>query len=337
MGLYAYCFGGGSLFIIGAWEALVSAYTHLNPSTSSLSSPDRGISNMTTMKTASATGRKTKKSSLSSVSLIAVAVLSFLFILNSLVSLIDAIHTKDGVGFVLQLEIAAIASLFLLYSAAGFCVNFTDSISLPSSLISLIALFSFGQEFLFFYLQKKDPSGIENRYFNLVLLPIGVCFLSTLLELAHPKSIFPSLARGLALILQGTWFIQMGYSFFTVLIVHGCTLLERSRANFTVKCKGDPEYHRGGAIATLQFNCHLAFLVVLVVGVYSFLIAKYGIPDDYMTYKPLSAELQKMDDHSRFVLDDGDGDEEINEEQNAENQKTLVIVSETGVNGFGPH
>ncbi|XP_042500227.1 uncharacterized protein LOC122078340 [Macadamia integrifolia] len=338
MGLYTYCFAGGAFALIGAWEALVSAHAHLNPSSSTLSSPDRGTS-ATTTTTARATGRKSKTTScLSSVSLIAVAVLSFLFILNSLVSLFDAIHTKDRVGFAVQLEIAAIASLFLLYSVSGFLVNFSDSISFPSSLISLIALFAFGQEFLFFYLQRKDPDGIENRYFNLVLLPIGVCFLSTLHELALPKSLFPSLARGIALILQGTWFVQMGFSFFSNLIAQGCKLNERSKANYTVNCKGHLDYHRGGAISTLQFNCHLAFLVVLIVGAYSFLAAKYGIRADYATYKPLGAELQKMDDYSRFTLDyDGDEDEEIKEEKSAEKQKVLQVASKTGINGFGVH
>ncbi|KAJ4961423.1 hypothetical protein NE237_021333 [Protea cynaroides] len=60
-----------------------------------------------------------------------------------------------------ELEIAAIASLFLLFSAAGFLVNFMDSILLPLSLISLIALFTFGQEFLFFLSSKERP--IWNR------------------------------------------------------------------------------------------------------------------------------------------------------------------------------
>ncbi|KAJ4972989.1 hypothetical protein NE237_006163 [Protea cynaroides] len=336
MGVFTYCVAGGAFVLIGAWEAFVSTYAHLNPSVSSLSSPGRGAS--TTATTTTRTIRRKTKTSLSFFSFVAVAAVSFVVILNSMISLFEASRTNDRVGFALQLEISAIASLFLLYSVVGFLVDFTDSISLPSSLLSLIALFAFGQEFLFFYLQKKDPSGIENRYFDLVLIPIGICFLSTIYELARPKSVLPSLARGVGLVLQGTWFFQMGLSFFTVLIVHGCTLHERSRANYTVKCKGHPEYHRGRAIAVLQFNCHLALLVVLVVGLYSFLVGKYGIRGDYTAYKPLSAELQNMYDHSRFTLDsDGEDDEEIKEEQRAEKQESFVMVSETGVNGFGAH
>ncbi|XP_043687047.1 uncharacterized protein LOC122638243 [Telopea speciosissima] len=337
MGLYTYCIAGGAFVVIGAWEALVSAHAHLNPSSSSLSSHEQGTSTTTTT-TGRTTRRKTKKSSLSSVRFIAISTLSFFFILNALFSLFDAIRTNDRIGFVVQLEIASIASLFFLYSAAGVLIHFSDSISLPSSLINLIALIAFGQEFLFFYLQRKDPSGIENRYFNLLLLPIGVCFLTTLHELALPKSIFPKVARGVALILQGTWFVQMGFSFFTFLMVQGCSLIEKSRANYTVNCNGHTEYHRGGAIATLQFNCHLAFIVVLVVGAYSILAGKYGIRADYTTYKPLGAELQKVDDYSRFTLDyDGDDDEEIKEENSTEKQKASVIVSETVVNGFSAH
>ncbi|XP_043704100.1 uncharacterized protein LOC122654179 [Telopea speciosissima] len=323
MGVLTYCLAGEAFVLIGAWEAFVSVYAHLNSSASSLSSPpDRSYSTTTTTKT---TSRKIKKSL--SFSFIAGAAFSFVFILNSLVSLLNAIRRNDRVGLAIQLEIAAIASLFLLYSVVGFFVDYTDSISLPSSLLSLISLFAFGQEFLHFYLQRKDPSGIENRYFDLLLLPIGVCFLSSILELAWPKSVLPSLVRGVALVLQGTWFFQMGFSFFTDFMVHGCALHERSRANYTVKCKGHPEYHRGRAIATLQFNCHLAFLVILVVVLYSFLAGKYGIRGDYTAYKPINVELQKMYHHPRFTLySDCDEDDEIKEEQKAEKQESLVIL-----------
>nr|DAD27210.1 TPA_asm: hypothetical protein HUJ06_028678 [Nelumbo nucifera] len=37
----------------------------------------------------------------------------------------------------------------------------------------------------------------------------------------------------------------MGFSFYTSLIAHGCSLHEKRRGNYTVKCKGHPEYHRG--------------------------------------------------------------------------------------------
>lgn len=251
-----------------------------------------------------------------------------------MVSFVDALNSNDKVGSALQLQVLALASLFLLFSITGVLLKFKKSFHLPHSIVSLIGLFVLVEEFLLFYLQKKDPSGIENRYFDLLLVPITVCLFSTVMELKSPKSNYPKLARGVGLILQGTWFVQMALSFYTKLIASGCSLHESSRGNFTVRCKAHADYHRARAIATLQFNCHLALLVASIVVVYSFIVAKYGVPGDFTQYRPLT-EMQQFE-NAQFTLDSDDNvGEEIREEGNVGNQK--VEVMESGVNGYGTH
>ncbi|MCL7027492.1 hypothetical protein MKW94_029323 [Papaver nudicaule] len=268
---------------------------------------------------------------------VSVAFLSLFFLVDSVISSSDALNIKDQVGFSLQLDIFSISSLFLLYSVVGLLSNSTNLLPIPTSMLNLIAVFGFGQELLIFYLQKKDPDGIENRYFDLLLVPILICILSTVLEMGLPKSNLPGLGRGFGLILHGTWFIQMGFSFYTDLIVHGCGLHETSRGNFTVKCKGHMDSHRGKAIATLQFNCHLALLVVLIVGVYSFIGNKFGFPSGDSNYKPLNAELHQLGNQTRFTLD-SDDEESMLEENVAQQKATLTIVPVSSeVNGFGNH
>lgn len=196
------------------------------------------------------------------------------------------------------------------------------------------------EEFLLFYLQRKDPSGIENRYFDLLLVPIMVCIFSTILELKSPESGFPRLGRGVGLILQGMWFLQMGFAFYSSLMVNGCYLHEKSRGNYTVRCKGHPDYHRGRAIATLQFNCTLALLVALIAGGYSIVCKKNGVSGEFMKYRPIGAEMQPLDNQARFTLDsDGDDDNEdgIKEEGNVVTHKVLEAVPVQGVNGNGSH
>lgn len=165
---------------------------------------------------------------------------------------------------------------------------------------------------------------------------------STVLELKSPKSNYHRLARGIGLILQGTWFLQMGVSFYTNLMTHGCSLHEKSRGNYTIRCKGHPEYHRARAIATLQFNCHLSFLVVLISGVYSIISKRNGggSRGDFTRYKPLGAEMQQLDNHAHFTLDsDGDDDNEIENEirEEANMAKHKADVKESGANGYGSH
>ncbi|XP_058115522.1 uncharacterized protein LOC131258309 [Magnolia sinica] len=319
MGLFTLCLGGGAFFLIGAWEALSSSYAHLHPSLSYTSQPSRKHGN----------------SFFSSFTLFAIALFSFLSILNSIFSSVDALQHNDRVGFALQLQYSATSFLFLIYSLTGFLIDFTQLLPLPPSILNLIALFAFGQEFLLFYLQRKDPYGLENRYFDLLLVPIFICFFSTLLQMGLPKSPFPTLARGIGLILQGTWFIQMGFSFYTSLIAHGCTLHEKSRGNYTIRCKGHPESHRSKAITTLQFNCHLAFLVVLVISAYSVMGQGHRPTSDYRSYKPLSEELRQFDNPSQFTLNSDDDEEEITLEEKAIQQKPPLQV--LGANGFGAH
>ncbi|XP_059670228.1 uncharacterized protein LOC132315832 [Cornus florida] len=326
MGLFTYTLAGGGFILIGALESLISSSETLK----SKSPPFPANQS-------SSTTKSTKTASLSpSVTFTAISLLSFFFILNSIISSIDAANNSDHIGVAIQLQVIAIASLFFLYSVLGLLTHFNNWISLPSPILNLLCLFAFVEEFLLFYLQRKDPSGIENRYFDLLLVPIGVCVVSTVLECRTPKSHFARLGLGIGLVLQGMWFIQMGLSFYSNWMAHGCSLHDKSRGNYTVRCKGHPEYHRGRAIATLQFNCHLALLVVLVVGVFSVLSEKNG--PRVSQYRPLGSEMQHLDGQAHFTLDsDDDNEDGIREEGNGVDQKAIVIVPELGVNGHGSH
>ncbi|KAL5974282.1 hypothetical protein ACLOJK_030946 [Asimina triloba] len=327
MGLFIYCFGGGALFLIGTWEALTSFYAHHLPPPSLSPPPPSPRRRRATTTHANPF--------FSALFLLAVALFSSSAILNSILSALDALRRSDRIAVALQLQSSAAAALFLLYAAVGFLVEFTSLLPLPLSALNLIALFAFGQEFLLFYLQRKDPSGLENRYFDLILVPTGACFVSTLLQMGMPKSPFPPMARGIGLILQGTWLVQMGFSFFTNLMAHGCSLRVKSRGNYTVRCNGHAEYHRSKAIATLQFNCHLAFLVLFVVGAYSLVGQGQSQRSavDYERYKPLSEELRQFDHQSQFTLTSDEDEEEITME--AADQKPTLPV--TAVNGFRAH
>ncbi|XP_022150137.1 uncharacterized protein LOC111018390 [Momordica charantia] len=322
MGFFALAVAGGGFCLIGAWEALSS----LNPNSDSNSNPNPSPPSQFPPPTA------TIATSSSSLSFLFVFVLSLLVILNSLVSFFDALDSSDRVGSALQLPVLAIASLFFLYSIIGVLVNLKGSFHLPSPILSLIALFAFVEEFLLFYLQRKDTSGIENRYFDLLLVPIAVCVFSTIFELKSPNLNSPKILRGVGLILQGIWFLQMGVSFFTYLITDGCSLHEKSRGNYTIKCKGHPEYHRARAIATLQFNCHLALILVLVVGVYSIIMYRNGGASDFTNYRPIGAEMQSFGFQGQFTLD---SDDDLGEESNSGRTKQAVV--DVGVNGLDAH
>ncbi|CAK8541248.1 unnamed protein product [Lathyrus sativus] len=227
--------------------------------------------------------------------------------LSSIISILNAYTSNDAVALPLHLQTLPISSLFLIHSLLSLFLPF-----LPSPLLNLITAFGFAEEFLLFYLQRKDPTGIENRYYDLLLVPIAICVFSTLLDLGSYESNVPKLGRGIGLILQGTWFVQMGFSLFSSnFVAEGCNLHLFSKGNYTLRCKGHPEYHRARAIATLQFNCHLALMVVVLVAFYSFTCGKIGdlgrSSTEGLKYTHLGAEMHSLEN---FTLD-SDDDQEV--------------------------
>ncbi|CAJ1787299.1 unnamed protein product [Sphenostylis stenocarpa] len=314
MELLSFGLGGVGFILIGAHQALL----HLSPSKQSPISLSSSPPNSRTNKP------------LFSISL---AIFSVFFIINSTVSLFDAHNSNDAVGTALQLQVLPIAFIFLFYSLLPL-------FSLPSPLLGLVGVFAFAEEFLLFYLQRKDPSGVENRYYDLLLVPIAICVFCTLLDLGSPRSSVPKLGRGVGLILHGMWLLQMGLSLFSGWVAQGCSLHRMSRGNYTLRCKGHPEYHRARAIATLQFNCHLALLVVVLVGFFSVVSARNGgghLESVSTRYAPLGAEMQTLQDSANFTLDsdedddnDGDGKREVDHV----GRKKGVVV-EHAVNGNG--
>lgn len=125
----------------------------------------------------------------------------------------------------------------------------------------------------------------------------------------------------------------MGFSFYSNLISDGCFMREKSRGNFTIRCKGHPEFHRARAIATLQFNCHLALLVCFIAGVYSFVSRKHGVSHESLQYKPLGAEMQHLDlDQTQFTLDSEEDEDDHGVVKDKEN---VFVDKNPAINGYG--
>ncbi|KAK7836823.1 hypothetical protein CFP56_021986 [Quercus suber] len=114
MGLFTYTMAGGGFILMGTWEALTST----NPNHNSI--PSSPFSTIHPPQQASSSKTKANPSSSSSLTFVFFSVLSSLFLLNSLVSFFDALNSNDKTGSALQLQVLAIASLFLLYSLTGF-------------------------------------------------------------------------------------------------------------------------------------------------------------------------------------------------------------------------
>ncbi|KAL5223883.1 hypothetical protein ABZP36_010522 [Zizania latifolia] len=226
------------------------------------------------------------------------AVISALCLLSALLS---AHH--------LSLPTLAASALFLLYAFAPFV---PIAAPLPLPLLDLVVAAAFAQELLLFaHRRPSTAAGIENWYFDLFLVPITVCLGATLLAAHRTEARTPRLACAAGLALQGTWMVQMGFSFFTSAIAQGCSLHAESRADYTIKCRTHDDYHRARSAATLQFNGHLALLVLAGAAAYAAVLSTRSHPPS--GYRMLTKEVQMegMPLHTQFTLD---SDEEKEDE-----------------------
>lgn len=146
---------------------------------------------------------------------------------------------KHPVAVSVNSQRLVVAVNFLFYAVVTLIMDNTKVLPVPSEIISLVALSAYVQEFLLFYLQR-DGSGLESQYHYLLLVPIGACVVSTAAEIAYPKAVLPPLLRSMALVMQGTWFMQISVSLFSPKwISQGCTLKEEGEGDYTVTCQGE--------------------------------------------------------------------------------------------------
>ena len=68
-----------------------------------------------------------------------------------------------------------------------------------------------------------------------------------------------------------------------------------------MQCKGHPEFHRGRAVATLQFNGHVALVALAFLG---FFAAGGGNGK----YEEAAKEMRGVGEYSRFTLDSDEED-----------------------------
>ncbi|OEL30647.1 hypothetical protein BAE44_0008334 [Dichanthelium oligosanthes] len=227
----------------------------------------------------------------------------------------------------LSLPTLAASALFLLYSLAPFAPL---AAPMPLPLLDLLLAAAFAQELLLFaHRRPSTAAGIENRYFDLLLVPIGLCLGATLLAAHRPGEPAPRLARAAGLALQGTWMLQMGFSFFTSAVAEGCTLHAASRADYTIKCRTHEDYHRARSVATLQFNGHLALLVIAGTAAYAAVLSRANRPPSGYSVLGKEVQMEGMPILSQFTLD---SDEE-KEDEGVTTTATAVPVA----NGVESH
>ncbi|KAG0570950.1 hypothetical protein KC19_6G200200 [Ceratodon purpureus] len=198
-------------------------------------------------------------------------------------------------------EHSTISLFMLIYAALALMVDVTQ-LHVPQGWLHGLAAIALSQELLLFHFHSADHMGLEGHYHWLLQLPIAVSILCLVAEIAIRNLPVITIMRSVAILFQGTWFIQMGMVLWTPsLLPKGCAVV-KTEFSETVRCATDAATHQAKALANLQFSWHLAAIMVFTGALFYLLSA---LEKRRMTYQHL--DVVENSDPERFkIVDDVD-------------------------------
>ncbi|CAL4219691.1 unnamed protein product, partial [Meganyctiphanes norvegica] len=170
----------------------------------------------------------------------------------------------------------------------------------PPDLDYVSAVLAFTMEGLLFFYHLHGRAGVDVQVHMLLFYVICACAVSTALEMKYKKNVLPALARTYFTMLQGTWFLQVGFILYP-----------------PVGDKWDEESHRNMMFVTLYFAWHNAaiFIAMALTGtLIYFRIKRMDGRNQYHNMVTLSSSmhpnLNKFDAQQvRNIIADSDEEE----------------------------
>lgn len=145
-------------------------------------------------------------------------------------------------------EHATISLTVLLYAAFALAVDVLR-IHVPQGWLHAAAAIALGQELLLFHFHSADHMGLEGHYHWLLQLPIVAGILALILEIFILHMSVIGVLRSMSFVLQGSWFILMGFILWTPsLVPQGCYT-----TNNHVDCPTPDTLMGAKSLANLEF------------------------------------------------------------------------------------
>eukprot|EP00245_Coleochaete_scutata_P017708 TRINITY_DN8832_c0_g1_i1.p1 TRINITY_DN8832_c0_g1~~TRINITY_DN8832_c0_g1_i1.p1 ORF type:complete len:334 (-),score=36.52 TRINITY_DN8832_c0_g1_i1:775-1776(-) len=221
-------------------------------------------------------------------------------------------HWEIPANHLRNFEHSSMSFFFFLYALVALITETTGWLPLPWGGLNVLAAVAFSQEFLLFYFHSADHMGLEGQYHFLLLLSIGAGLVCTLLEILYPSSFNLPLLRAMSMVLQGTWFWQTAFSIFggPAFVTDGCKWAEGPGDEVGIVCQSESHMHRGMALANLQFNWHLAVVLVGTLALFAYLMRKHNPPSYDLLLRSDSAEDLELQTKDWRGAENGDEPEQ---------------------------
>ncbi|RLN04013.1 hypothetical protein C2845_PM13G19570 [Panicum miliaceum] len=143
--------------------------------------------------------------------------------------------------------------------------------------VAALAASVFGQELFLLRFHSADHAGLEGHYHWLLQLAVAGSLVATAASAVLPRSFAVAVVRSASVLLQGLWFVVMGFALWVpALVPSGCHAVEQGSAatRSAVACATEEAARRAVVMANLQFSWALA--AVWVVTAYLCLRVDFG-------------------------------------------------------------
>ncbi|VFQ59523.1 unnamed protein product [Cuscuta campestris] len=180
-------------------------------------------------------------------------------------------------------EHSNISMTFLVY--AVLCIVL-DRTSAPArdALSYFLGAVAFGQQLLLFHLHSADHMGVEGQYHWLLQIVVFVSLATTLLSIPFPNSFINAFVRSYSILLQGVWFMVMGFMLWTPgLVPKGC-FISSEDGHQVVRCHSHQALERAKSLVNIQFSWYVIGVTVFAVSFYVVLVGLlYGHEGEYQS------------------------------------------------------
>ena len=218
-----------------------------------------------------------------------------------------------SVGFILEIFTAFVDGKFVWFGNAQHATMFFffwmtgvvdimihHGVTLPKGLEYVVMLLALTVEGVLFRFHLGGRGDLDILIHTLLVYTIFSCAVAVALEMCYRKNVLPALARAYLVLLQGTWFWQIGFILYSPL--PNPSLWEQGNHNHML-------------IATMMFAWHMGvdFLIILFLGL---LIGRYYRRQgdrDLADFDGLKMQLLKPDSNGQSGIrirlhDDSDSD-----------------------------
>ncbi|KAL3515230.1 hypothetical protein ACH5RR_022132 [Cinchona calisaya] len=168
------------------------------------------------------------------------------------------------------------ATMFLhlaIFSGFTLFAELSHSSEILSGVSGILATSVFAQELFLLHYHSTDHIGLEGHYHWLLQLIVWVSLLSALVATICPSSFPAALVLSVSVLLQGCWFMIMGFMLWVPeFIPQGCLaqLNDASSSSLmrgAVICQTHEASFRARALANLQFSWILSAVLIFVAGI----------------------------------------------------------------------